>query len=151
MGLLTNASITIQEYEKNNVTLKRLRHSHLNNVIFSYLNNNSSRNNFGDLDKIVDGNIDILCIAETKLDERFPNNQFVYQYNQSNILSGIAENKGCLMEFVKSHRTSRSLNDFKIPSNIQIIPFEINLRNEKWLVASICKAPSQKNKYFLWY
>ena len=86
---------------------------------------------FGDLDKIVDGNIDILCIAETKLDERFPHNQFVYQYNQSNILSGIAENKGCLMEFVKSHRTSRSLNDFKIPSNIQIIPFEINLRNEK--------------------
>ena len=131
--------------------MKRLRHSHLNNVIFSYLNNNSSRNNFGDLDKIVDGNIDILCIAETKLDERFPNNQFVYQYNQSNILSGIAENKGCLMEFVKSRRTSRSLNDFKIPSNIQIIPFEINLRNEKWLVASICKAPSQKNKYFLWY
>ena len=61
MGLLTNASITIQEYEKNNVTLKRLRHSHLNNVIFSYLNNNSSRNNFGDLDKIVDGNIDF-CV-----------------------------------------------------------------------------------------
>ena len=55
------------------------------------------------------------------------------------------------MVFVKSHIPSRSLNDFKIPSNIQIIPFEINLRNEKWLVASICKAPSQKNKYFLWY
>ena len=116
-----------------NVTLKRLRHSHLNNVIFSY------------------GNIDILCIAKTKLDERFPNNQFVYQYNQSKILSGITENKGCLMEFIKSHRTSKSLNNFKIPSNMQIIPFEINLRNEKWLVASICKAPSQKNKYFLWY
>ena len=59
MGLLTNASITIQEYEKNNVTLKRLRHSHLNNVIFSYLNINSSRNNFGDLDKVIDKNADI--------------------------------------------------------------------------------------------
>ena len=35
---------------------------------------------FGDLDKIVDGNIDI---AEIKLDESFPNNQFVYQCNQS--------------------------------------------------------------------
>ena len=66
MGLLTNASITIQEYEKNNVTLKRLRHSHLNNVIFSYLNINSSRNKFGNLDNVVDRNIDILCIAETK-------------------------------------------------------------------------------------
>ena len=43
------------------------------------------------------------------------------------------------------------IKDFKIPSNIQIISFEINLRKEKWLVASIYNAPSQKNKYFLWY
>ena len=69
MGLLIYTSITSQEYEKNiNVTLKRLRHSHLNNVIFSYLNINSSRNKFGDLNKIVDENNDILCTAETKLD-----------------------------------------------------------------------------------
>ena len=49
------------------------------------------------------------------------------------------------MVFVKSHIPSRRLNDFKIPSNIQIIPFEINFRKEKWIVASIYKA------YFLWY
>ena len=60
-----------------------LSHSHLNNVILLYLNINSIRNKFGDLDKIVDGNIDILCIAETKLDGSFRNNQFVYLYNQS--------------------------------------------------------------------
>ena len=33
--------------------------------------------------KIVDGIIDNLCIAETKLGESFPSNRFVYQYNQS--------------------------------------------------------------------
>ena len=27
----------------------------------------------------------------------------------------------------------------------------MNLRKKKWLVASIYKAPSQRNKYFLWY
>ena len=54
------------------------------------------------------------------------------------------------MVFVKSHIPSRRLNNFKIPSNIQIIPFAINPR-KKWLVASIYNAPSQKNKYFLWY
>ena len=62
--------------------------------------------------------------------------------------------KGGLMVFVKSHIPSRRLNDFKIPSNIQIIPFEINFRKEKWIVASIYKASSQENKenkYFLWY
>ena len=55
------------------------------------------------------------------------------------------------MVFVKSQIPSRRLNGLKIPSNIQIIPFEINLRTEKWLVASIYNAPSQKNKYFIWY
>ena len=83
MGPLIDASTTSQEYEENiSVTLKRLQHFHLNYVIFLYLNINSIRNAFGDLDKIVDGNIDILCIAEGKK-ESFPNNQFVYQYNQS--------------------------------------------------------------------
>ena len=61
----------------------------------------------------------------------------------------ITENKGGLMVFVKSHIPSRRLNDFKIPSNIQIMPFKINLRNEKWLVASIYKA--HQCKYVLWY
>ena len=83
MGSLIYVSSTSQEYEENtNVALKRLQHSHLNKFIFSYLNINSIRNRFGDLDKMVDGNIDILCIAETKLDESFPKNRFVYQYNQ---------------------------------------------------------------------
>ena len=67
MGPLIDASTTSQEYEEDiNVTLKRLQHSHLNYVIFSYLNINSIRNKFGDLDKTVDGNVDILCIAERK-------------------------------------------------------------------------------------
>ena len=84
MRPLIDGSITNQEYRENiTVTLKRLRHSDLNNVIFSDLNINSIRHRVGDLDKIVDGNIDILCIAETKSVESFPNNQFVYRYNQT--------------------------------------------------------------------
>ena len=72
-----DASTTSPEYEENIVTLKRLRHSHLNKVIFLYLSINSIRNKFGDLDKIVERNFDILCIAETKLGESSPNNQFI--------------------------------------------------------------------------
>ena len=52
------------------------------------------------------------------------------------------------MVFVKSHVASRRVNDFKTSSNIQTIPFEINLRNEKWLVASVYNAPFQKNKQY---
>ena len=35
----------------------------------------------------------------------------------------IIGNNGGLIVFVKTHILSRRLNDFKIPSNIQIIPF----------------------------
>ena len=77
MGPLIYASTTSQEYEENiNVALKRLQHSHLNKSIFSYLNIISIKN------KLVNGNIDILCITETKLEECFPKNRFVYQYHQ---------------------------------------------------------------------
>ena len=65
MGSLIDASTTSQEYEENiTVTLKQ--HSHLNYVIFSYLNINSIGNKFGDLDKTVDRNVDILCIVESE-------------------------------------------------------------------------------------
>ena len=84
MRSLIDASLTNKEYEENiDVTLKRLRHSDLNNFISTDLNINSIRNRVGDLDKIVDGKINILCIAETKSDESFPNYQFIYQYNQT--------------------------------------------------------------------
>ena len=69
MVALIDEFTTSQEYKENiNVTLKRLQHSHLNKVIFPCLSSNSIRNKFGDLNKTVDGNIDILCIAETKLE-----------------------------------------------------------------------------------
>ena len=44
---------------------------------------------------------------------------------------------------------SKILTKFKLTINIQIIPFEKNLRKEKWLFVSIYKPPSQSNQYFL--
>ena len=40
------------------------------------------KNKFGDLDKTVDENIDVLCIGEKKMN-LFPIISFLYQYNQS--------------------------------------------------------------------
>ena len=92
-----------------------------------------------------------MCIAETKLGESFLNNQFVLVGYHFPYRLDITDQKRGLMVFVKSHIPSRRLNDFKIPSNVQIIRFKISLRKEKWLVASIYKVPPQENKYFLWY
>ena len=61
----------------------------------------------------------------------------------------ITDNNGGLMVFVKSQIPSRRLNDLKTPSNVKMIPFEINFRKEKWLVVSFCSCScsSQSLKY----
>ena len=74
----------------------------------------------------------------------------VLYYYQS-INTGHYRKQRWLDGIFKLHIPSREFSDSKIPSNIQVIPSEINLRKEKLLVASIYNAPSQKNKYFIWY
>ena len=78
-----------------------------------------------------------MCIAETKLDESSRNNQFILVGYHSPYRLDITDKKGGLMVFVKPHIPSRRLNDFKIPSNIQIVPFEVNLKSCTNLQGSI--------------
>ena len=42
----------------------------------------------------------------------------------------ISDRKGGLLVYIKSHLPSRLLKNFDIPSNIQIIPFKLNLRGK---------------------
>ena len=59
-----------------NADLKSLRIRNLNKIVVGHLNINSIRNKFNFLAHHVKGNIDILMISETKLDESFPPSQF---------------------------------------------------------------------------
>ena len=51
--------------------------------------------------------------------------------------------------YVKSHLPSRRLKNYTAPKDIQIIPFELNLRKEKWMFMCIFKPPAQNKQYFL--
>ena len=57
--------------------LSNLRSKNAGNRVFSYLNINSIRNKFENLCELVAGNVEILSIAETKLDPSFPNSHFL--------------------------------------------------------------------------
>ena len=48
--------------------LKSLRINNHTNITFSHLNKNSIRKKFDDRKLIINKNLDILCIAETKID-----------------------------------------------------------------------------------
>ena len=58
--------------------LKSLRIRNHKNIIVSCLNVNSIRNKFDGLKLITDKNVDILCIADTKIDESFLTVQFIF-------------------------------------------------------------------------
>ena len=97
----------------------------------------------------VGNNVEVLSVAETKLDSSFPNAQFLLPGFQEPLRLDINHGSGGLLVYIKASLPSKILSKFKLPINIQIIPFEINLRKEKWLFVSIIKPPSQSNQDFL--
>ena len=117
--------------------LRNLRSKNAANIIFFYLNINSGGNKFENRCELVAGNVEILCIAETKLDPSFPNSQFLIPGFHKPLRMDVSSRRGELLVYIKSSLPSKIINKLRLPNNIQIIPFKLNLRKDKWLVVSI--------------
>ena len=97
-------------------------------MILGHLNINSIRNKFDFLAHQVQGNIDILMISETKLDESFPPGQLLLDGYTAPFRSDRDGNGGGILLFIREDIPSKLL-----PMNNDIEGFfvEINLRNQK--------------------
>ena len=98
---------------------------------------------------MVDQNIDIICIAETKLDKSFPKSNFLMPGYKSPFRLDVSEYSGGLLVYIKDHIPSKELLKYHIPKDVQIISFEINLRKTKWLLISAYRPPRTSDQYFL--
>ena len=78
-----------------------------------------------------------------------PNAQFWLLGFHELLRLDINHRSGGLLVYIKTSLSSRIVTKFILPINIHITPFEINLRKEKWLFASIYEPQSQCNQYFL--
>ena len=94
-------------------------------------------------------NIDILSVCETKLDPFFPNSQFLIPGFHEHMRLDITSKRDGMVVYIKSSLPSRIISNSKLPENIQVIPFELNLKKKKWLFVSVYKLPLQSNNYFL--
>ena len=56
---------------------------------------------------------------------------------------------GGLLVFVKKDIPSKYLRSFHLPSDIQAVPTNVNLKQRKLLMVSINRPPHQKLDYFL--
>ena len=75
-GCNTSVLHDINKVSDCNNTLKSLRKDNLNKLIFAHLNISSIRNKFELLSEQIKGNVDVLMIPETKIDDSFPVGQF---------------------------------------------------------------------------
>ena len=119
------------------VVLKNIRLKNSNRLVLAHININSLRNKFDSLLQIVNNNIDILLISETKIDSSFPTAQFnitgytTYRRDRN-------QNGGGIILYVKEDIPSKLLI---IDSHFESIFLEINIRKKKWLI-SCCYNPN---------
>ena len=136
--------------DNNEHPLQQLRLAYPKNVSLGYININSIRNKLGDLCSIVGNDIDVLCIAETKLDPSFPTANYMINGYKKPYRHDVSDSSGGLLTYVNKDIPSRPLKSFKLPDDMEVLVIELNLRKQKWLVLSVYRNPTTWNlKYFI--
>ena len=107
----------------------------MNRLIIGNLNINSLTNKFDELKEIVLKNIDILVIAEKKLDDAFPNSQFLVPGFSRSFRLDRNWRGGGVMIYVREDIPSKLLTKHVFPSDTECTFLELNLRKCKWNVS----------------
>ena len=102
------------------------------NIICFHLNINSITNKLENQKEVVSNQVDTLVISKTKIDELFPTAQFIKEEFHTPQRLDIPDKSGGLLVYARSYLLSHQLTKFEISSDIQAIPFEVNIRKEKW-------------------
>ena len=116
--------------------LKSLK-SKSGNVILSYLNINSIRNKLNSVNEMILENVDILCIAESKLDASFPVGQFMLPGFKKPFRLDVSNKSGGLLLYARNKLPLRQLYCEVKSDDIQCIITDLNLRKRRWLLLSI--------------
>ena len=129
--------------------IRKIKLKNMNNPTFAYINVNSIRYKHADLFAVINSNIDVLSIAETKLDSSFPNAQFlVDEYKEAYRKDRNVHVEGLLV-YVKQDIPSREPKDHPLLSNsFDIIVIELNFRKAMRLLINVYKPPSVSDSAF---
>ena len=112
--------------------LKSLRTNNPDKLAFAHLNINSLRNKFEMLSDQIKGNIDVLPVSATKIDDSFPiGNLLIDGFSTPYRLDRNSNGHG-LMLFVREDIPSNLVE--AEPKPIEGFYIELNLRNGKWLL-----------------
>ena len=129
-------------------TIKNLRLINLNRVIIGNLNINSLPNKFNQLKELVLKHVDILVLTETKLDDSFPNSQFLVDGFSEPFRIDRNRSGGGVMIYVWDVIPSKLLTKHFFPNDIKGLFAELNFRKCKLLLLGTYHLPSQSQQHF---
>ena len=137
-AFLFNAILTINNMQNNDGTsprdlLKKLKLTNTNRIMIGHLNINSIRNKFESVMHIIEENVAIILFSETKLNDTFPESQFLIEGFHVPYRLDRTDKGGGILLFVRAHIPSRKIN-VKFSPKIEAIVIEINLKKKKWLL-----------------
>ena len=114
--------------------LKQLRNQNPHRIIIGYLNINSIRNKFESLVTFVGNNLDILMISETKIDDTFPESQFLIEgFSKPFRLDRTAKGGGILL-YIREDIPCRCIRQTTLNNIFEGFFVELNLKSKKWLL-----------------
>ena len=109
--------------------LQDLKIKNRKGIIIAYLNINSIRNKFEPLKCLISKNIDILAIAETKLDSSFKTAQFFLDGFKPPFRYDRNKSGGGILVYVREGVPVKELRAYNLPEDIECGFVEINLKN----------------------
>ena len=110
--------------------LKQLKIQNTNKIIIGHLNINSIWNKFECLSYIIEKNLDIFLISETKLNDTFPESQFLLHGFHPPYRKDRTDKGGGLLLYVHEYIPCREIIVEFLPI-IEAIVIEINLKKEE--------------------
>ena len=128
--------------------LKIYKTKNVDKLTVGSLNINSIRYKFEQLKLVIEDNIDILIIQETKIDETFPNGQFLLDGFLPPFRKDRNAQGGGILVYIKEHIPAKVLNSHDLANDIEGIFIELNLKNNKWLLFGTYRPPGQCLKYY---
>ena len=114
--------------------LRKIRVSNINRLVIGQLNINLIRNKFEALKSIITGNLDILVITESKLDNSFPVSQFCIEGFSPPFRLDRNANGGGILIYIREDITCRELKDHPPLKKFEGIFLGLNLKRSKSLV-----------------
>ena len=125
------SSVRNRNYNVSDI-LKNIKIQNVNRLVIAQLNINSLKRKFDTLKEVIQENIDVLVITESKLDDSFPTAQFTIEGFSPPYRNDLNKHAGGVMIYVREDLACKELQIIK--NSGEGIFLELNLRKVKWLL-----------------